>query len=108
MLTLRFTLRFELTLVLRLTFLLVLWVELRAELRTLPRLRCASAAASVMSSAKTRMVAVRNMRVMVIPYFAFESNGTFPAPAGGVNLNASSSNDGARFQLSVAVYCGRA
>src|SRR5690348_663786 len=108
-LTFRFTLVFRLTLLLRFTFV-------RDELRTLLRFRCATTVASVMLTARQDTRASRSAHarhvvglvVMASPDYLRSWNTTRPKSFGGTTLNAASLKDGARFQVNVATYCGRA
>src|SRR5262245_45608474 len=105
---LRFTLLLRFTLVSRFTFE-------REELRTLPRFRCASTVASVRLKARLDTSATRRTRprhvvgmVMATPCYLRPWNTTRPKSLAGTTLNAASLKDGARFQVKVAAYCGRA
>src|SRR6187431_799069 len=113
-LTFRFTFVFRLTLLLRFTLLFRLTFE-RDELRTLPRFRCARTVASARLKARQETSASRRTRarpvvclIMAAPDYLRSWNTTRPKSLGGTTLNAASLKDGARFQVNVATYCGRA
>src|SRR6185295_13877563 len=99
---------------LRLTLLFRFTFE-RDELRTLPRFRCASTMTSVRLKARQDTSESRRTRlrhvvclVMAAPDCLRSWNTTRPKSLGGTTLNAASLKDGARFQVNMATYCGRA